>query len=240
MQDLSSASIDRLLTRLPCLLRLDLSFIPALRTIAIPPAVIGQLQKLHLTGSSLVPAALLQQLSEAPSLRLETLHLGALQVQNGWAPADIWALGDVCSRSSSSLRKLCLAGNPALTGTALSSTSSRPKVEAFSALMLGIAPFILVRLVGDLIQCPADLSLSGLPQHLDLSLVPLRSDYLSAFASPATSPVCELVLDETGVDADVSSALSGCSSLEVLRIKNSKVSRASPAGKRVSQRVRRV
>lgn len=137
--------MDRLLGRLPCLERLDVSFNSTLRSITIPPAVIGQLRKLHLTGTSLLPAAFLQQLSDSPSLQLEALHLGALQNQNGWAPADIWTLSDVCSRSSSTLRKLFLAGNPALTGTVLSSTPSRPKVEAFAALLRGIAPFILVR-----------------------------------------------------------------------------------------------
>jgi hypothetical protein len=40
-------------------------------------------------------------------------------------------------------------------------------------------------------------------------------------------PIREIVLDETGIDAGVSTALSGCTSLEVLRIKNSKVSRTS-------------
>jgi hypothetical protein len=145
VQELSGASLDRLLCHLPRLERLDVSFNPSLRTLAIPPVVVGQLRKLHLTGTSLLPAAILQQLSEPPSLQLETLHLGALQTQNGWAPADVWALSEVCSRSSSTLRKLFLAGNPALTGAALSSTPSRPKVEAFTALLLGIAPFILVR-----------------------------------------------------------------------------------------------
>lgn len=43
------------------------------------------------------------------------------------------------------LRRLHLAGNPDLTGTALSPIPNRQKIEAFTAFLLNVAPFIEVR-----------------------------------------------------------------------------------------------
>lgn len=59
-------------------------------------------------------------------------------------------------------------------------------------------------------------------QHLDLSLNPIHSAYLTPLSLPG-SRLEHLVLDETGVDSGLGEVLVGCKNLDTLSLKASKV-----------------
>lgn len=144
---LGNTSIDKLLRYLPSLERLDLSFISTLRSLALPPAIIPRLTKLHLTGTTkLSPSSIINQLVDTPCVALETLQLGALGGSDRpWTVDDVLMLGVVCALSKGSLRKLVLAGNATLVGSELAGIPSSAKVSAFSQLLVTVAPFVEVR-----------------------------------------------------------------------------------------------
>ena len=64
--------------------------------------------------------------------------------------------------------------------------------------------------------------LDRVEQHLDLSLNPINSSYLTPLSLPG-SRIEHLVLDETGVDSGLGEVLVGCKNLDLLSLKASKV-----------------
>ncbi|KAL7417586.1 hypothetical protein BDY24DRAFT_411557 [Mrakia frigida] len=201
---ITATSLDRLLSLTPSLSSLDIS----LTTVkSLPSSAMPNLTKLHLTGSKVSPSTLVHLLAtSSPPPRLRTLNIGGLM--GNWTPEDIVGLSDLLAIMVGSegekegdwgLEKMTLAGNQHLLGSG--SMVSQQKVQAFSLFMEDVGRHI---------------------RHLDLSLNPIHSAYLTPLSLPG-SRLEHLVLDETGVDSGLGEVLVGCKNLDTLSLKASKV-----------------
>jgi len=205
---LSDASINALISLVPNLKRVDVSFTDIRRPLSAPLHGFGNLEKLSVTSTSVSPDDLLSMLSAASQLR--TLNMGALGGGHGKRSTFGRAISTV-TFTDNHLRSLTaiLSQNTVIENISLVANTKVARDEEI------IAEFIL--LVGRRLK---KLNLSGLTF--------LRSSDLQ-YLSPAdpTDADCslqELSLKSTGIDDDASLYISSCPSLEILEVAGTRLS----------------
>ncbi|KAH9968925.1 hypothetical protein BC827DRAFT_1121860 [Russula dissimulans] len=199
---LSDASVNALISLVPNITRVDISFTDIRRPLSVSPDSFANLEKLSVTSTSVSPDDLLFMLPAASQLR--TLNIGALGGGHGKSSAygrDVSAttFTDEYLRSLTAI----LSQNTVIENISLVANTKLARDEEV------IAEFILLKL-----------NLTGLSY--------LRSSDLQHLApadpADAACSLRELSLNSTGIDDDASPYISCCPSLEILEVAGTKLS----------------